>query len=218
MTGRGIERKTARLLCAAALAALGVGPALAQTVPAEPPEAAELDPNAPLDAMPGIEVDWPTLDRSSDEAATPVAGEQSSAGDATAVAANGGELRYAVSIQGLGALGDATALLTAFNKSSTLEAGRKKPANAAQIDRRSRADAELLAELLRSRGYYDAEVEPRTERSGNALVVVLDAEPGEQYRFQSVELPGLAGRGRRGGQAARGLCGQGQATPSSPKT
>ena len=54
----------------------------------------------------------------------------------------------------------------------------KKTANAAQIDRRARADAELLAELLRSQGYYDATVEPQIEAAGNELAVTLRRDPG----------------------------------------
>ena len=50
-------------------------------------------------------------------------------------------------------------------------------------------------ELLRSQGYYDAIVAPRTERAAGMLRVVLDAEPGQQYRFASVELPGLDAAG-----------------------
>ncbi|MEO5971850.1 MAG: BamA/TamA family outer membrane protein, partial [Sphingomicrobium sp.] len=74
---------------------------------------------------------------------------------------------------------------------SALRAGRGDAANAAQIERRSGADAELLAELLRSHGYYDAAVEPRIEGEGAVLRVVLEAAPGPQYRFTSVTLPGL---------------------------
>ncbi len=85
----------------------------------------------------------------------------------------------------------APAILAGFDERSTLEADRKRTANAAQIDRRARADAELLAELLRSQGYYDATVEPRIDTAGNELVVGLTATPGPLYRFQSVELPGL---------------------------
>jgi translocation and assembly module TamA len=49
--------------------------------------------------------------------------------------------------------------------------------------------------LLRAQGYYDALVEPRTEKAGDALRVVLSADPGPQYRFASVDLPGLAAAG-----------------------
>ncbi len=73
--------------------------------------------------------------------------------------------------------------------------GRGESSNAAQIDRRSRADAELLTELLRSRGYYDAAVVPRIETAQEMIEVVLEAEPGRQYTFQSVELPGLEAAG-----------------------
>jgi len=197
MTGRGSRRKTARLLCAAALAGLAAGPALGQTATVAPPDATELDPSAPLDPMPAMEVDWPTLDQSADEPQAPGAGQPASTGDVISEA--GSELRYTLSIEGLGALGDAAALLDAFHRHSTLEAGRKKPANAAQITRRARADADLLAELLRSHGYYDAMVEPRTEvgvgPAAGVIQVVLEAEPGEEYRFASVELPGLDAAG-----------------------
>ena len=70
-------------------------------------------------------------------------------------------------VEGLAAIGNSEELLKAFRKQSALEADRKDPANAAQIGRRSRADADLLAEMLRSQGYYDAVVEPRTEARGD---------------------------------------------------
>jgi translocation and assembly module TamA len=83
----------------------------------------------------------------------------------------------------------------AFDEQSALRQGGGKAANAAQIDRRSNDDSQLLAELLRSRGYYDAVVQPRIDIAGQALTVVLVAEPGRQYTFQSVELPGLEAAG-----------------------
>jgi translocation and assembly module TamA len=191
MTGRGWSVGAARLLCAAGCAALSSSPAFTQTAPPPPPpppaDSGELDPNAPLAPLPDLGVEWPelnakdtTLPAQPEEA--PKAGETT---DAT------GTLRYTVEVEGLSAIGPAEELLAAFRKSSTLEAEHKDPANAAQIGRRASADADLLAELLRSQGYYDAVVEPRTERNGNALRVILDAEPGVQYRFASVELPGL---------------------------
>ena len=68
------------------------------------------------------------------------------------------ERRYSVVIEGLQGVDDELALAESFDKQSALRADRDDAANAAQIDRRSRADAELLAELLRSRGYFDAAV------------------------------------------------------------
>src|SRR5437764_637141 len=41
----------------------------------------------------------------------------------------------------------------------------------------------------------NASVEPRTEKAGDALSVVLTVDPGAQYRFASVNLPGLDAAG-----------------------
>jgi translocation and assembly module TamA len=203
MSGRGSWARSAvaRLLCAAAAAALAGVPALAQPAPAPVPAPpapqtppAELDPSEPLDPLPGLGVEWPDLN-AKDEAPAPAEAAPSQPTAAAAAAEPEGERRYSMRVEGLASVGNSAELLTAFRKQSALEADRKKPANAAQIDRRSRADSDLLAELLRSQGYYDAMVEPRTERSGDALVVVLQVEPGQQYRFASVELPGLEAAG-----------------------
>jgi len=196
MTGWGSSVGAARLLCAAACAALAAAPAFGQAAPqpAAPPPPnppAELDPNAPLAAMPDLGVEWPDLNAKdtnlSPQAAAPAAPAQTM--QAT------GTLRYAVEVDGLSAIGGSAELVDAFRKQSTLEAERKKPANAAQIGRRAAADADLLAQLLRSQGYYDATVDPRTERSGAMLRVILTADPGIQYRFASVSLPGLEAAG-----------------------
>src|SRR6185369_1977523 len=112
-----------------------------------------------------------------------------------AVAVTVGDIRYTVQVEGLGSVGDSEELLRAFRQQSALEAERKDPANAAQIGRRANADADLLTQLLRADGYYDAAVEPRTEKVGNALSVVLTADPGSQYHFASVDLPGLDSAG-----------------------
>ena len=194
MSGRGSARTAARLQCAAALSLIYGAPALAQNAPvptAPPTDPAELDPSAPLDALPGLGVDWPTLDAT--DPASSAESSQTQQGQVTAD--ESGEQTYAVEIQGLGSFPASEELLKSFRSQSTLEANRKHPANAAQIARRSRADADLLEELLRSQGYYDADVEPRTERAGDAVKVILEAAPGEQYRFASVELPGLDAAG-----------------------
>jgi translocation and assembly module TamA len=193
MKGRGSRRKAARLLCAAAATALASGEAFGQAAPPPQspptPDAAELDPSAPLAPLPDLGVDWPDLnakDQAQPQSASP---GPKSAGTPEA------DRRYVVAIEGLGPLAGSEDLLTAFRRQSALEANRKKPVNAAQIERRSRADADLLAELLRSQGYYDAVVEPRTDQSGDMLRIVLSAEPGQQYRFATVSLPGLEAAG-----------------------
>ena len=92
-------------------------------------------------------------------------------------------------------VGDSAAILETFRKQSALEGDRKKSANTAQVSRRSRADSALLGEILRSQGYYDAMVEPRIDGASGGLQVILEASPGDQYRFASVELPGLEAAG-----------------------
>lgn len=202
MSGRGSRVGAARLLCAAAAAAFAL-PAHAQnaapSAPTSPPQdPAELDPSAPLDSLPDLGVAWPELNAretaAPQPAANPAVGTKKKEAT-TAVADAAGNIRYTVQVAGLASVGTAEDLLHAFRQQSALEAERKKPANAAQIGRRASADAELLAELLRSQGYYDAVVEPSTEKAGNALRVVLTADPGAQYRFATVELPGLEAAG-----------------------
>jgi len=143
--------------------------------------------------MPDLGVDWPDLGKAP---AQPLPQTQPGQPAAAASPTETGDVRrYTLSIEGLATVGGSEDLLAAFRKQSALEGDKKKAANAAQIDRRSRADADLLTELLRSQGYYDAVVEPRTERSGDTLQVVLDAEAGEQYRFATVTLPGIEAAG-----------------------
>ena len=198
MDGRGSTRRAARLLCAVAICALAHSPLPAQPAqpppPAEPPDAAELDPNAPLAPLPDLGVAWPDLN--APQATSPAPAIEPGQPAASATLDEGtSEIRYTVVVEGLSTVGRFEDLLAAFRKQSALEADRKKPANAAQIGRRSSADADLLTQLLRSQGYYDAMVEPRTEQSGDMLRVVLAADPGEQYKFASIELPGLEAAG-----------------------
>lgn len=199
MSGRGSVGRAARLRCAAALLPFAGTSALGQTVPSPspppsspaPPDAAELDPSAPLAPLPDLGVDWPDLNAK--EVAQPApASPAGQAQSAVSLDESGGQAHYIWAIEGIAGLGNGAELLKMFRQKSALEADRKNPANAAQISRRSRADADLLAELLRSQGYYDAAVDPRTERVDGGLRVVLAADPGQQYRFVSVDLPGLA--------------------------
>jgi translocation and assembly module TamA len=147
----------------------------------EPDPFEELD--APLDPLPEIGVDWPEMEEGADDAIA-------DAPD-TAIADAASERAYTVALEGLDpALEEA--LRPQFVLLSTLEQNRKDPANAAQIDRRARQDAELLGELLRSRGYYDALVRTRVEGVGGGQAsVTLEVEPGQLYTFAEVRLPGL---------------------------
>ncbi len=167
-------------LCGGAVASLFLPTALA----AQTPEQTEgLDPASPLAQLPNIGVDWPDL--ATDAAAEPTA-------TATDVVT---EARYTWIIEGLDTV--ATPLLRErFDQLSTLSAKDDDPANAAQLDRRAREDAELLVTLLRAQGYYDARVATRVE-AGERPRVVLDATPGTLYRFARVTVEGLAGTGEK---------------------
>jgi translocation and assembly module TamA len=186
----------ARLACAAATVLACHLPATAQ-----PTGSAELDPTAPLDPLPDLGVEWPDLNANQPELPpqpdleVPPEDLQPPKPIPQAPIDVGQERRYAVVLAGLVGVDEETALVTAFDEQSALRKGRGEPANAAQIDRRSRADVDLLTELLRSRGYYDAVVEPSIETRQGMLTVVLSAEPGPQYTFGSVELPGLEAAG-----------------------
>ena len=181
---------------AAMLAALACllcqSPAWAQTTappepaappPADPAELPPLDPSAPLDPWPDLGVPWPELEEDRG-AEIPVTPDGNVAESATA-------RTYSYRIEGLGEA-VSPGVLTQFRTLSTLEEYRRDPANAAQIARRARADAELLAELLRAYGHYDALVtsEVAADPAG-AVVVTLNADPGPVFRFSEVSLPGL---------------------------
>ncbi len=147
--------------------------------------------------MPDLGVDWPDLNAKDEPppstASTPNAPTPNAPTQARAEPQ--GDRHYTLQVEGLAGTAHSEDLLKAFRQQSALEANRKKPANAAQIERRSRADGELLEQLLRSQGYYDANVEPSTTTSGDTIAVVLTADPGQQYRFESVNLPGLEAAG-----------------------
>lgn len=202
-------RRCVTAALAAAALSLSLDRAAAQGVDGGGGLNAPLDPSAPLDPMPGLGVDWPTLtdDPARDQPAEDQpAGDQASSGRAGDDNPEGGISQtpdtsmadevlvrsYRFRLEGLEDV-DREELTDQFNQLSTLEANRDDPANAAQIDRRAREDAELLAELLRARGYYDAGVETKVEAedAGKRVLVSLTANPGPLYHFSEVRLPGL---------------------------
>ena len=105
--------------------------------------------------------------------------------------------RYTVASKGWRRSPMPSQLIERFKEQSALERTRTIPANAAQIDRRARADAELLTSLLQSDGYYDSEVEPGIGLEGDRLAVELRATPGPRTPSRSVELQGLESAGER---------------------
>src|SRR5688572_27603130 len=171
----------ALILCPAAAPAQTGEPAVAD--PAMLDEVGQpLDPSAPLDPWPDLEVDWPEMEAP--------AGAIPDAPDPGAAEA-GAARTYSYRIEGLDEA-EAATLLAQFRALSTLEEYRGDPANAAQVDRRARADAELLAELMRAYGYYAALVTTQVDAAPDGgYAVTLNVQPGLVYTFAEVSLPGL---------------------------
>ncbi|WP_394730919.1 autotransporter assembly complex family protein [Altererythrobacter sp. GH1-8] len=85
-----------------------------------------------------------------------------------------------------------------FKALSTIEALGSSGENIAQLAARARADAELLQQLLRAYGYYDAEVQrtiaglqPGEEAADTTPQARFDIFPGTRYRIGSVNLGDL---------------------------
>jgi translocation and assembly module TamA len=101
-------------------------------------------------------------------------------------------LHYLIELDGIDEAADDT-LRTRFDALSELRKGEDDPANVAQIRRRGQADADLLDELLRVRGYYDsrtrADFQPGT--SANQIKVRLRVNPGTIYQLGEVDIDGL---------------------------
>lgn len=186
------------LACGAALW-LGPSPARAQEAQdADPPLA---DPLPPLDPFDDLGIDWPDPPGTAD------------ADEAVAIdgvpeadpAPDPGKPTWTLEIVGLPDEVEAP-VRSAFAPLSNLD--HNEPAEtASQIDRRAAADAEILAELLRSEGYYGAIVTPVTRASANRISVRLEAEPGTRYRFSDIALPGLDAVGPAEASALRAILG-----------
>ncbi len=174
--------RLAVLLSAGWLAFAGPS-AFAQTTAA--PQETPLDPNAPMTDLPDIGVAWPDL---STAPIDPVA----TAGPQRA----GGEFRYNYRITGIDSI-NIDLFRQRFNELSTLRANEGQPANAAQIDRRAREDARTLDELLRNEGYFDARISTSVRPEADRLIVYLEVEPGQLYRFAQVRTPGIAAAGAK---------------------
>ncbi|KQN37533.1 hypothetical protein ASG37_10855 [Sphingomonas sp. Leaf407] len=165
------------LLLSAGWLVVVAAPARAQDVP--------LAPDAPLADLPDIGVAWPEI---APEPADPLAAIRS--------VNAAGETRYNYRITGIDAI-DTDLFRQRFNELSTLRASEGEPANAAQIDRRAREDARTLDELLRNEGYFDARIATSVRPEGDRLIVYLEVEPGERYRFAQVRTPGIAAAGTK---------------------
>jgi translocation and assembly module TamA len=181
------QRSVAFLALAVSLAAPQIACAqTAEPVPPAPPSP-QLDPESPMADLPDIGVAWPTIPgKELRDDGTPQPD----------VAQSDEERRYQVVLEGL-RLFESQKLTERFATLSVLKAGEGKTANVAQIDRRAKEDAELLDQLLRAEGYYDASVEPRVEVTGRTLTVTMAIEPGPLYRFGEVTVSGLEDAGAK---------------------
>ena len=86
-----------------------------------------------------------------------------------------------------------------FRALSTVADFSNDDENIAQLAARARADQELLAELLRNYGYYDAQVirtvgglQPGQTEADTDPAVRFDIVPGQRYRFGAVSLGRLS--------------------------
>jgi translocation and assembly module TamA len=193
----------ALILCPAAAFAQQPAPAPAQVPDPLDEVDRPLDPSAPLEDWPDLGVPWPDME--ADRAAPIPAGPDANIAGASVdgVAAR----TYSYRVAGLDGTETAT-LMDQFRTLSTLEEHRRDAANAAQIDRRARADADLMAELLRAHGYYDALVTTAVDAApGGGFSVTLNVEPGPLYRFSAVTLPGLEAAAGADAEALRGAFG-----------
>lgn len=178
-----------RLLLWGTVSALSIAPAYAQQsapVPTPPPSTSsggDLDPETPLAPMPDLGVAWPDLN-----VRDPLEAEPST------TAPRNETPRYSVVLMGADNL---PKVRERFNSLSVLHQNDGKPANAAQIDRRARDDVELLDTIMRSEGYYDATIltDIKAAEQGDRVVVTLTVEPGQLYKFDSVDVRGVEATG-----------------------
>lgn len=178
------------LFVALALLLLAAIPDRVQAQTPPPADQPQLDPESPMAPMADIGVEWPDMADSLQTGGQPA--PQDAASDEEADA-----LRYSIAITGLDPALRAS-VGPRFDALSTLRSAIRDSANAAQINRRARDDADLLVAILKNSGYYDAVVEPEVVReTAGKLAVSLRADAGSLYRFDTVRLSGLEESGAK---------------------
>lgn len=95
-------------------------------------------------------------------------------------------VRYTVSVTGL----EGTGLEGSFRRLSALMRGQNRPATAAQIASRARADEGLMLRLLKSEGWYSGTSESTVsiEEGQNRARIELVAAPGQRYSWREITL------------------------------
>ncbi len=103
---------------------------------------------------------------------------------------------YSVQVNGLAPADDSTDvdLADLFGDLSALYDGDGKADNIAMVRARLAADGELMQRILASEGYYDAVIDTRIDRGGEAqrrgqpVIAIIDVTPGIRYRLAEINV------------------------------
>jgi translocation and assembly module TamA len=168
----------------------------------------EVDPETPLDALPGTALAWPDtleLPPLPELAAEPevqyadleLAGPELTFAEATTLEI-GNDLVLGFPQQEP-AFSDEGDFIDRFGDLSTIKNLDSDSDNLAQLGARANEDEELLENILRVYGYYDGRVirsiggvEPGQEEADANPVVRFDIVPGERYTYGAIDLGTLA--------------------------
>ena len=180
-SAKALTMSPASVRLGAAFAALLLAAPLAaqQPTPAgSPPPAADAPAPDDVPALPPIDPDAPMapLPETIETGAAPAG-----TGDETLPS-----LRYRTVVSGFENAGIAAdyKALSELEKNDDIE-------TLAQLDRRARDDVSLIDRLLRSHGYYAAQIDLRVDRPGGndaRAVVTIKVDPGPLYTLSSVEV------------------------------
>ena len=183
--------RAACVVTAAVLLLLSADGVRAQGAPVsgDPLEVA-IDPSAPLDPMPDIDLDWPDLDapEPADPEAEPIDPAAVPEAQAATTSDSVAELRYSLSVEGLDDVPQGDAIRALFAANSALDKNDDDPANAAQLDRQRRRAVQVGSLRFEASAQLPA---------GVAVAAVLE-HPGEQLvgglLGAEIELRVLGGR------------------------
>ena len=161
-----------------------------------PPDAAELDPSAPLAPMPDLGVDWPDLNAKDTHRRRAPRRTRRPADDAASDRATSGEIRYTLDDRRprrrRRCRGAAEGVPAAVGARGRPQGPGQRRADRPPLARRRRP---ARASCCAARAIMMRSSSRAPSARGDGLRVVLAAEPGQQYRFASVELPGLDAAG-----------------------
>lgn len=189
------------MLCPPAVAAAQPvsGPIQADSQAMSSQAAGGLSPDSPLAPMPDIGIPWPDIDGDQPVIEGDVTVESAPLDASTqefSLDEDQMQRHYSVRIEGLDGL-PRDEIEAQFNSLSALKTHGAKDAgaNAAQIDRRAREDVELLEDMLRAKGYYEARVDRLVTvapHDNKRLLVTLTVDPGRIFTYESVDITGVA--------------------------